>query len=196
MSHITNWTISDDKGGLGLQHPRCTAIPTLVLNMKRCIKYSSQGVWVGCTSDPLKLHTAITSLFAKWKTSQNPAFQIFRRYAYDISQTCVHGGASLVDQWWEGGDTNVGAVDYANEWCRRGNGSVLDCLRNRLTRGSQTPATTFKLTKAGCFGVNMSRCIWVERVCTFLIMIEYIDMSMIIISHSRHYLATNRNQSA
>ena len=29
--------MSTNKGGLGLQHPRCTAIPTLVLNMKRCI---------------------------------------------------------------------------------------------------------------------------------------------------------------
>jgi len=49
---------------------------------------------VGRTLDPVKLPTAVTSLFTDWKTSQSPAFLIFRKYAYDIAETCVHDGAS------------------------------------------------------------------------------------------------------
>ena len=86
--------MSTNKRGLGLQHPRCTAIPTLVLHMKRCIEYSSQGVWMGRTLDPVILPTAVALLFTNWKTLQSPAFLIFLQYAYDIAETCVHDGAS------------------------------------------------------------------------------------------------------
>ena len=34
-------SMSTNKGGLGLPHPRCIAIPTLILSMKRCINYST-----------------------------------------------------------------------------------------------------------------------------------------------------------
>ena len=64
----------------------------VILNMKRCIEYSSQRVWVGHTMDLVKLLTAITSHFTDWKTSQNSAFQIFRKYEYGIAETYVHDG--------------------------------------------------------------------------------------------------------
>jgi len=55
--------MSTNKGGLGLPHPCCVAIPTLILNMKHCINYSTEGVWVGHTSKAGQLPSSITSLF-------------------------------------------------------------------------------------------------------------------------------------
>ena len=60
-----------------LQHPCCTVIPTLVLSMKRCIGYTSQGFCVGHTLDPVKLPTHITSVYSDWKTSLSALFYFF-----------------------------------------------------------------------------------------------------------------------
>ena len=48
-------SMSTNKGGLGLPHPRCVAISTLILSMKHCINHSTQGVWVGNTTIPVQL---------------------------------------------------------------------------------------------------------------------------------------------
>jgi hypothetical protein len=82
--------MSTNKGGLGLPHPRCVAIPTLVLGLKRCIEYTTQGVWVGNTSAPVPLPSSITSLFENWQSSPQRAFTIFGKFAPDMASICVH----------------------------------------------------------------------------------------------------------
>ena len=47
----------------GLQHQRCTAMHSLILSLKRCIEYTSQGVWVRRTEEPVKLPRNITSMY-------------------------------------------------------------------------------------------------------------------------------------
>ena len=42
---ISSLTIN--QGGLCLQHPRDNVIPAFMTTMKRCLKYSTQGVWLG-----------------------------------------------------------------------------------------------------------------------------------------------------
>lgn len=53
-----------NQGSLGIQHPRCTAIPSCVLTVKRCIEYTSEGVWVGKihNHNRVQLPPTITSL--------------------------------------------------------------------------------------------------------------------------------------
>mgnify|MGYP003326218283 CR=1 FL=1 len=66
-------SMSTNKGGVGLQHPRCTAILTVMLATKRCIEYATQGVWIGATMEPKPLPRSITHLFEDWQVSQAPA---------------------------------------------------------------------------------------------------------------------------
>ena len=82
--------MSTNKGGLGLPHPRCVAIPTLILSMKRCINYSTEGVWVGNTTQAVKLPSSITSLFANYQSSTNNQLQIFNKFAPALADICVH----------------------------------------------------------------------------------------------------------
>jgi hypothetical protein len=83
-------SMSTNKGGLGLPHPRCVAIPTLILSMKRCINYSTEGVWVGNTTKAVQLPASITSLFANYQSSTNIQLQIFNRFAPALADICVH----------------------------------------------------------------------------------------------------------
>jgi len=83
-------SISTNKGGLGLPHPRCVAIPYLIMSMKRCINYSTQGVWVGNTTKPVHLPSSITSLFANHQSSTNQQLQIFHKYAPELAAISVH----------------------------------------------------------------------------------------------------------
>ena len=83
--------MSSNCGGLGLQHPRCTAISTFVLNTKRCIEYTTNGVWVGRTSAPVGLPPCITSLYENWRSSDAHTFRIFNCYASDMASICVRG---------------------------------------------------------------------------------------------------------
>ena len=81
--------MSTNKGGLGLQHPRCTAIPSLVMSLRRCIEYTTQGVWIGRTEEPVKLPRTITALYENWQSSNHKSFRIFSKYVYDIVNVCV-----------------------------------------------------------------------------------------------------------
>ena len=81
--------ISTTKGGIGLQHPRCTAIPALILTLRCCLEYTHQGVWIGRTEEPVPLPRNITSLYENWKSSQHSCFRIFNKYIDQILQVCV-----------------------------------------------------------------------------------------------------------
>ena len=81
--------MSTNKGGIGLQHPRCTAIPSLILSFKRCIEYTSQGVWIGRTEEPVKLPRNITSMYENWQSSHQKCFKVFSKYATAIAEVCV-----------------------------------------------------------------------------------------------------------
>jgi len=83
-------SMSSNEGGLGLQNPRCTAIPSCVLTLKRCIDFTQKGVWVGKVNDRVTLPSTITSLFKDWETSTSDIFTIFRTYSPSIINTCVH----------------------------------------------------------------------------------------------------------
>ena len=83
-------SMSTNSGGLGIQHPRCTAIPSCVLTVKRCIEYTSKGVWVGKIHDRVTLPSTITALYKDWETSESPIFHIFRTYSTPIMKVCVH----------------------------------------------------------------------------------------------------------
>ena len=75
--------MSTNKGGIGLQHPRCTAIPSLILSFKRCIEYTSQGVWIGRTEEPVKLPRNITSMYENWQSSHlGSKFLLARRNSF------------------------------------------------------------------------------------------------------------------
>lgn len=81
--------MSTSSGGLGIQHPRCTAIPMFVLTTKRCLDYCFNGVWLDRTAPTVELPTNITDLFTDWRTSERPTFQIFRKYSEEIAHVCV-----------------------------------------------------------------------------------------------------------
>ena len=42
---VLSATMATKQGGLGIQHPRFTAIPAYFLTMKRNIQYVAEGVW-------------------------------------------------------------------------------------------------------------------------------------------------------
>ena len=82
-------TMSVSSGGLGLQHPIDSAIPTFILQTKRILQYMTQGVWVSDTLPLVPLPPHITSLFTDWKSSNAHTFQIFRKYYPSIADVCV-----------------------------------------------------------------------------------------------------------
>ena len=82
-------SMASNSGGLGLQHPRCTAIPATVLAVKRCLEYATSGVWVGAVSPPVKLPTNITSLYENWQSSPAATFRIFQKYSNSMANICA-----------------------------------------------------------------------------------------------------------
>jgi len=58
--------------------------------MKRCINYSTQGVWVGNTRKPVQFPSSITSLFTNQQSSTNQQLQIFHKYAPELAAISVH----------------------------------------------------------------------------------------------------------
>ena len=66
------------RGGLGIQHPRSNAIPTMVLTIKRIIQYATQGIYLGPTVPQHKLPSTITNVYKNWKTSSSKLFQFFQ----------------------------------------------------------------------------------------------------------------------
>ena len=87
-------TMSTKAGGLGIPHPRSTAIPTFIITTKRCIQYATDGIWIDQTTPHILLPYYITNLYTNWETSEAQLFQAFRKYVKPISNICV---SELVD---------------------------------------------------------------------------------------------------
>ena len=82
-------TMSTSSGGLGIQHPRCSAIPSFILTTRRAIQYATDGVWVGHNLPLVHLPRHITSLYKNWRRSDAHTFQLFREYSPQIANICV-----------------------------------------------------------------------------------------------------------
>lgn len=82
-------SMSPKAGGLGIQHPRSAAIPTFMLNTRRCLQYVTEGVWIGPTDPLITLPTTITNLYTDWRSSSSHTFQIFAKYLDETVDICV-----------------------------------------------------------------------------------------------------------
>ena len=92
-------TISIPNGGLGLQHPRTTAIPSLILSTKRAISYATKGIHLPLMPSAIELPASISSLYTNW---HNPSpsqhvFQLFNIYAPSLASTIASNQYSTYD---------------------------------------------------------------------------------------------------
>ena len=62
----------------------------MIFSVKRCLEYTTQGVWVGNTHDTVQLPTSITSLFDNWQSSTQQTFKVFNKFVDPIARICVH----------------------------------------------------------------------------------------------------------
>ena len=85
-------------GSLGFPSPRNIAIPNIVLSLRRCLKYSIEGVWIGHNHKPVRLPSHISDLYKDWETSPLKPFCIFNRYRMDVATICVKPGVKG-DRW-------------------------------------------------------------------------------------------------
>ena len=76
-------------GGLGIQNPRATAIPSFVINVKRCLGYVNNGVWVGHNHPTVQLPQSISSIWSSPETSASKTLQLFYKYLPQIESICV-----------------------------------------------------------------------------------------------------------
>jgi hypothetical protein len=82
--------ISIREGGLGIKTPRTCAINTYMSNCKRCLQYSTQGVWLGFNKPRPQLPTPIKILYQDWETSNSRTWSIFRKYLPTFNSITVH----------------------------------------------------------------------------------------------------------
>ena len=87
-SHILA-TLSLSNGGLGLQHPRLSAIPTFMLTTKRAINFATKGIHLPMTPSAICLPTSITNLYSNWDSAGTTCrtFQAFQKYLPSITAT-------------------------------------------------------------------------------------------------------------
>jgi len=76
-------------GGLGIQNPRATAIPSFVINVKRCLGYVNNGVWVGHNHPTVQLPSSISSIWSSPETSPSTTLKLFYKYLPSIESICV-----------------------------------------------------------------------------------------------------------
>ena len=76
-------------GGLGIQNPRATAIPSFVINVKRCLGYINNGVWIGHNHPTFTLPNSITSIWASPESSPSTTLKLFYKYLPSIESICV-----------------------------------------------------------------------------------------------------------
>ncbi|EED86272.1 predicted protein, partial [Thalassiosira pseudonana CCMP1335] len=95
-AHVIS-TISLQNGGLGMQHPRLTAVPSFVFTTKRCIQYAEQGIILPATTSSITLPKTLTSLYKNWRNASSPctSFRIFQQYAPDIA--CITRYGTTID---------------------------------------------------------------------------------------------------
>jgi len=90
-------TISTQQGGLGLQHPLRTAIPSAILSTKRCLQFATEGIWLSNNKPLVNLPPAISSLYSDWETSSLTQLVVFRKYLPDFASLCVSETSSDTD---------------------------------------------------------------------------------------------------
>merc|ERR1739844_157954 len=90
--------MSTKQGGLGLVDPRTSAIPTLLLQLRKCIQYSTDGVWVSKTQPNVPLPPNISSLFRHWRSSHARPFTLFRKYLDEMTNTCIRQQSHIDDR--------------------------------------------------------------------------------------------------
>ena len=57
-------SLTTNAGGLGIYHPRDSAIPTFVLNLRLNIQYTTEGVWISNTQPLVQLPLPI--IYVNW----------------------------------------------------------------------------------------------------------------------------------
>ena len=72
---ITSMTLRS--GGLGIQHPRSSAISSFMFGVKCCISYCEQGVYIGPNMPIIISPYTITSLHRNWRRSHAKTFVFF-----------------------------------------------------------------------------------------------------------------------
>lgn len=88
--HSINIACTPSKhGGLGLPHPRPSAISSLILRTKRNLQQTLQGIYTSPSSPLLHLPPSIVSLWKPWKTSTSPLFQLYRHYSPPLRNICT-----------------------------------------------------------------------------------------------------------
>jgi len=87
-SHILA-TLSLSTGGLGLQHPRLSAIPTFMLTTKRAINFATKGIHLPFTPSAIQLPSSITNLYSNWNSEGTTCrtFQTFQKYLPSVTAT-------------------------------------------------------------------------------------------------------------
>ena len=87
-SSLTISTLGIRNGGLGLQHPKATAIPTFVLTTKRSIDYAINGIYLPSSPTIAPLPECVTTLYHNWHKQDSHIFNIFNKYAPQLAQIC------------------------------------------------------------------------------------------------------------
>ena len=81
--------IPTTSGGLGIQNPDTTAIPSFMLSFKRVLSYFSDGINVGRYHPNVDMPPAVASLFENWQSSSAKPFTTFRHYLSPLVNICV-----------------------------------------------------------------------------------------------------------
>ena len=82
-------SMSTKQGGLGIQHPRSTAIPAYFPTMKQNIQHATEGVWTCDHAPPIALPTHIKHMYQDWRSSSSYVFQPFQKYHAEFRDMCV-----------------------------------------------------------------------------------------------------------
>ena len=85
-------------GSLGLQNPWSTAIPSFIFNIKCCLGYANEGIWIGHNYTSVNLPPQVLSLFNNWRSPPSKNIRIFWKYWMDIASLCV---SDKVENRWQ-----------------------------------------------------------------------------------------------
>ena len=89
-------SVTTKQGGLGIQHPRSTAIPAYFLTMKRNIQCATEGIWTNHHTSTIDLPGHLRSLYRDWQDSPLPSLAPFQKY-YQDSKT-IYASEQIPDQ--------------------------------------------------------------------------------------------------
>ena len=78
-----------EQGGLGIQHPRLTAISAYSLTIKRNIQYATEGIETSNHTPTIDLPGHLHSLYREWQDSSLLLLVPFQKYYQDFKRVCV-----------------------------------------------------------------------------------------------------------